>query len=290
LNTKMPRAVTDGSNNRFAYALVDSSLSYVAGANVTRVHRHLIHFKKTQDFVMVFDDVATSSGEQMQTYLHYPNNFGASADATRGATTLSSPNITSTYPGTGHSDATQLLTTVLLPGGANSSYIYTNNSNGTYTGGNGSTFRVSVCASTTGSSCNASATAWTSVVVHEPVAGSGNSLPTTTLLGTIDANHIGVQIAGSNPKVGIFPKAGTTYTSVTFTSTHTGTAQYVVTGLTAGTYGVTGGIGLTNQVVDANGVLYWESGSGAFTVSQGSNGSGSVVPAGVKITGGVSVQ
>ena len=268
LTAKMPRAVTDGYNNRFAYAMADSSTAYVAGADVTRVHRHLIHFKEAQDFVMVFDDVALSGGKQIQTYLHYPNNFGASADSSRGATTLSSPNITSTYPGTGNSDATQLLTTVLLPGGANSSYIYTNNSNGTYTGGNGSTFRVSICASTTGSSCNASATAWQNVVVHEPVVGSGNTMPATTLLGTIDGNHVGVQIAGSNPKVGIFPKSGTTYTSATFTTTHTGTAQYVVTGLAAGTYAVTGGVTLSNQLVNPNGVLYWESTSGAFTIIQ----------------------
>jgi Heparinase II C-terminal domain len=267
LNTKMPRGVSD-SQNRFAYAMVDSSASYVAGAGVTRVHRHLVDFKSGQQFVVVYDDVTTSGGKLKRTYLHYPNNFGASADASRGVTTLSGTNVTSSYPGTGHSDATQLLTKVLSPAGGNAVYIYTDNADGTFSGGSGSTFRVSICASATGSSCDATNAAAEFAVVHEPIVGSGNTMAAATMLATIDVNHRGVQVDGGSSKVAIFPRNGQTYNGTTFTSTHSGMAQYVVVGLAAGTYTVIGPVMLTNQSVDANGVLYFEGAAGGYTVGR----------------------
>ena len=72
----------------------------------------------------------------------------------------------------------------------------------------------------------------------------------------------------SSPKVAVFPRGGTTYTSATSTSTHGGMAQYVITGLTAGTYSVGGPVNLTNQSVDANGVLYLEGAAGSYVVGR----------------------
>ena len=209
--------------------------------------------------MIVYDDVVTSTGEEKQTYLHYPQTA---------ATTFSAPSVMETFAGTGRGDATQLLTQVLAPAGPTSLYTYVNKSDGTYTGGNGYTFRVSVCASTTGSSCNSSNLEGEFVVVHEPVAGTNNTMPAVGMLSIVDSSHRAVQVQGSSPKVAVFPRGGTTYTSATFSSTHNGIAQYIITGLTAGTYSVSGPVTLTNQSVDANGVLYLEGAAGTYMVGR----------------------
>jgi hypothetical protein len=271
LNAKMPLAVAD-PQNRFAYALADSTASYTSAGNASRVHRHLIDFKKkaTQQFVVVYDSVATTAGEMIRTYLHYPNNQTASADKTKGNTTLSSAQVTSSSPGTGNGDATQLLTQVLAPAGTNSLYVYTDKADGTYSGGSNTTFRVSVCASASGTSCDSKATSAEFVVVHEPVTGTANSLPKIGMVSTIDADHRGVEILGDSPKVAVFPRNGQTYTKASFTTTHAGTAQYLVTGLGAGTYNVTanGASVINKAAVDAgDATLYFESASGTIVVS-----------------------
>ena len=268
----MPRANTDGTNNRYAYAMDDCSVCYLATMNVSHIQRHVIDFKESQQFVVVFDDVATTAGNQKQTYLHYANNELASGDSTKGNTTLSGNQITSSYPGTGHSDATQLLTEVLSTSATAPAYVYTNNANGTYTGGNGDTFRVSICAATTASPsvCNTANTAANWIVVHMPVTGTSNALPAMETLATIDSDHVGVEIDGTSPKVAVFPLDGTLWTGANFTTAHSGTAQYLVTGLQAGTYDVTvgGSPGLTGATVAANdNSLYFESTSGSVVVS-----------------------
>lgn len=265
----MPAANTDGTNNRYAYAMVNSTACYVTG--VTRALRYLIHFKKssTQQYLVVFDDVLTSSGQDKRTYLHYPNNFGASTDNTRGSTSVVGASITSSNPGTGHSDATQLLTTILAPG-TNQVRVFTDNANGSYTGGFGKTFRVTACASANGTTCDAANTAAEFVTIHEPIAGTGNTMPSVTML-TSDSNWRAVQIAGSSPKAAVFAKAGQTYTSTSFTGTWTGTAQIAVMGLQAGTYSVTlnsTSLG-SNFSVGADGMLYLENSPGAYAISQG---------------------
>lgn len=268
----MPRSNTDGTNNRYAYAMDDCSVCYLATMNVSHIQRHVIDFKESQQFVVVFDDVATTAGNQKQTYLHYANNELASGDSTKGNTTLSGNQITSSYPGTGHSDATQLLTEVLSTSATAPAYVYTNNANGTYTGGNGDTFRVSICAATTASPsvCNTANTAANWIVVHMPVTGTSNALPAMETLATIDSDHVGVEIDGTSPKVAVFPLDGTLWTGANFTTAHSGTAQYLVTGLQAGTYDVTvgGSPVLTGATVAANdNSLYFESTSGSVVVS-----------------------
>lgn len=269
LNSKMPLAAADGLN-RFAYAMVDSSASYATAVQVSRVQRHLIDFKEggTQQFIVVYDSVATGQGETIRTYLHYPNNRLASLDSSKGDTSLARRDITSSYPGTGSGDATQLLTEVLGPAGDNSIYVYSDNANGTYAGGNNSTFRVSVCASTTGSSCSASATNAEFMVVHMPVTGSSGAMPSVVILASVDNSQRIVQIGGPSPKVAAFPCDGQTYTSAGFTTTHSGTAQYLIAGLSAGTYDVLGASpGVHGASVDpSDGTLYFESAAGDMRI------------------------
>jgi hypothetical protein len=90
------------------------------------------------------------------------------------------------------------------------------------------------------------------------------------MVSTIDADHRGVEILGDSPKVAVFPRNGQTYTKASFTTTHAGTAQYLVTGLGAGTYSVTanGASVLNKATVDAgDATLYFESASGTIVVS-----------------------
>lgn len=292
LYSKMPLGIAD-SSNRYAYAMVDSSLSYVSSVHVTRVQRHLVDFKKssTQQFIVVFDDAVTSSGEEKQAYLHYANNEANSGDTSQGNTTISGNKITSSYPGTGNSDATQLLTEILEPQGSNSVYVYNDSSS---CSGTDVTYCVAMCASTTGSSCNSSNTEGQFITVHMPVAGSGNSLPTMEIIGTIDSNHTGVEIDGSSPKVAVFPLAGTTYTSASYTSGYSGTGQNLVAGLTPGIYSVTvnsSTVASNVSVTSTSDSLYFESTSGSVVVTQTSSGpAGSVIAGKTVQTGGTIVQ
>lgn len=260
---KMPLGHADAN---YMYAMTDSTQSYLSGANATGVYRQLIHFKKasTQDFVVVYDHITTSVANQKQIYLHYAQKTTAA---------LSGTSVSESFPGTGNSDATQLLTAILAPAGVSSIHALVNNTNGTYTGGSGDTYRVTVCSSTTGTSCAATLTTAEFAVVHEPVAGTGNTMPTTSILATIDGNHRGIEIDGSSPKVAVFSKGGSSYTSSSFTTAHPGTAQYVVTGLTPGTYNVTvNGTPVVSGVTVSSGdeSLYFESTSGAVVVSAAS--------------------
>lgn len=346
LDDSMPRASTP-SNNKYAYAMEDGTLSYTSAASPTLVQTHLIQFKEGQGFVFVFHIAKTSAGKQKQLYLHYANNNNlgapvaltsvannvggattlyngtitggtsnglaglqftvagfsggnnngtytatastattltlangggtaetasatAAEDATRGATTVSGNSVTSSTPGTGHSDAAQLLTAFLPMDGANSIWTHTDNPNGTYSGGNGSTYRISVCASTTGTTCNTSNLTAHIGVIHEPVAGTSNTMPATSVL-SADVNHMAMQVAGSSPKVAIFPVDGGLYNSTSVVSTFSGTGQYLVTGLTPNAYTATiNGTNVVSADVNANdNTLYFEGGSGSVVISSG---------------------
>ena len=109
---------------------------------------------------------------------------------------------------------------------------------------------------------------------------SGGSLPSTTSLGTIDANHVGVQVSDSTPLVVIFAKTvqdngnntytPLTYISATFMTTHSGTGKYLVTGLQSGNYSVRqGGValpGYSSVNVGADGTLFFNATSGSFSI------------------------
>jgi hypothetical protein len=67
------------------------------------------------------------------------------------------------------------------------------------------------------------------------------TLTTAVLSASDSANFYHIQMAGTNTSaVAVLPRGGTTYSSMaSFTTTHSGTAQYVLGGLTAGKYTVT---------------------------------------------------
>jgi hypothetical protein len=248
----IPRANVSDSANRFAYAMADLSGAYTPSTGVTRALRHFVDFKGsgTQQFIVVYDSVATAQGKMKRTYLHYWQ---------KAATRLSGAQVTSN-----NGSASELLSEILVPGGANTAAI---NADGTtYTGGNGATYRISMCASKDGSTCDATNLAAEFAVVHMPVDGAGNSLPPITMMEKVEANFRGVEIDGGSPKIALFPRLGRPYEEVRFTANHEGTAQILVTGLIPGTYGVRGAATLDNLKVGGDGALYFEGGPGAYEV------------------------
>ena len=146
--------LADGTNNRFAYAMVDSTQCLSldgrcdAGTQAfcgfqkivnTAVHHRL---RRCGNFFWSRKaDIPTLSKQWsgISRAGHNQRHWRQSACS-----------VSSSFAGflSGGTDATQLLTQILFPAGSSSGYCYVQNANGTYAGGNGNSFRVSICAST----------------------------------------------------------------------------------------------------------------------------------------------
>lgn len=110
---------------------------------------------------------------------------------------------------------------------------YTTMSSGTIGGGH--SFRVAGCAGS-GGVCDPAATKYEMIQVHRPFYGTTDPGISVTSLNP-DANWTGVQ---TEDKVVLFSRGGTTHATISgFTTTHTGTAEYLFAGLPAGSYTVT---------------------------------------------------
>jgi hypothetical protein len=113
----------------------------------------------------------------------------------------------------------------------------------TYTGnsgmcnGSGCTYRVSVCA---GSSCGSTASTFESLIVHRVLPSRTDATLNCPSTWT-QTNWFIAQCAGSDTAMVVaLARGGATYSSMSgFTTTHSGTAQYLFGGLSAGTYTVT---------------------------------------------------
>jgi hypothetical protein len=258
---------TGDSSSRYAYAMYNLTNVYTAGANATGVYRHEFHFKKSgaPDYVLDFSDVTASSGELMQGYYHYWRNSGTNT-ITYNASARTMANL---------NGSTALLLTSFIPTSANSLAMSKDNSDGSYRGQPAAnTYRIYVCASSDGSTCNSFATHGEWWAVHLPTTNLSATMPAITqptCSGT-GGSCAAVQIAdATTPKVAVVARSGVTLTQASFTSTHNGTAQYVVAGLAPGIYNVTvgGSTVVSGATVNANdNTLYFESTSGAAVVTQ----------------------
>jgi hypothetical protein len=238
----------------------------------TRAKRHLVHFKETSEYIVSYDDVSAPAGT-LQSYWHYQNN---------GSTCAS---VMTTYQTTApfmaaNTIGTQRFISEFLSLTPNGIALTRDATNFSYTGqktlcsGATCSCRVRTCASSDGATCNSSATTYEAIAVHLPTSSSG-SMPTITqptCTGT-GGNCAAVQIAdSSSPKVAMFARQGALIAGASFTSTHSGTAQYVLAGLATGTWTVTvGGTGVTGSpfTVNANdNTLYFESTAGAVVASR----------------------
>jgi hypothetical protein len=94
-----------------------------------------------------------------------------------------------------------------------------------------------------------------------------STAPTATLL-TMPMDFAGVQIDGATPKVAILPRTSTPVSSLNITTTHTGTARYLIAGLSPGAYRVTrNGTQVATGSADGNGVLSFTANAGTLTVA-----------------------
>jgi hypothetical protein len=134
----------------------------------------------------------------------------------------------------------------------------------TTAGAQGFAHRVRICA---GASCAASATTLESLSVHKICSSLTCALTATAL--NPDSNWTGAQ---TTDKVVLFARHGLTYSTIAgFTTTHTGTAQYLFAGFIPGTYAITiNGTPVTGSpfTVSANdNTIPFESTSGVVSIN-----------------------
>ena len=263
------------SSSRYMYVMAELKNVFnpqsITAAPV-RVQRHVMHFKKAtyQDYFVVYDDVQAGAATTIAALWQY--GLCAYVPANGAIGTCSTPAAAIGFSGNTVSDTqanSRLNSTFIYPG---ASGVLLNQSN-TYTGHNGLTNRLYSCQGTNGT-CNASATSFEEIVVHQPVNGTSGTMPTLTsptCTGT-GGNCAVTQIADSGyPRVAMFARQGALLTGSSFTTTHSGTAQYLIAGLSPGTYQVVlnGSTILSNQTVaTGDNTLYFESSSGSIAVTQ----------------------
>lgn len=110
------------------------------------------------------------------------------------------------------------------------------------------------------------------LVTHQ-ITPAARAADAVTELTSISPNFVGVQITGANPKVAVFGKgtASGLFNESSFTTTHTGTAQYLVSGLNPGIYDIVrdGSVLQPGLAVSgSDGAVYFESAKGNFVILQ----------------------
>ena len=240
---------TGDSQSRYAYWMVDLSNIYVPGVNATRVNRHVIHFKSgVQDYVLSYDDVL--SGAQLQVaFFHYGGT------PTIGISTASFTCSSCYYQSAGGTTS-QINSRFLPVSGQIAQLILADG--------------IAICSSSDGTSCNMCSTSGEWIAVHQPSSSPGTAMPSITqpnCSGT-GGNCTVVQIADpSFPKVAVFARQGRLLTGVSFVTSHSATAQYVVAGLAAGTYTITNGTAISTCSVASNdNTCYFETTSGTIVL------------------------
>ena len=294
-------------NSNYVYSLADLTGDYRTRYN--RVQRHLAHLKKpgTEEVIIQFDDVdASNSPTAIRSQLHYPQNGETTAASyqviyNEGTTTCPGPNgcaglnidrlVLEQEDGssTNGDPARQydLISKYFSPAGAANVFVRWDGS--AYAGGNGHANRVSFCAdpASTGA-CGATASRLEMILVHKVATQPDTTLTASAL--NPDANWTGVQTAD---KVVLFARNGSTPVNVTtFTTTHSGTAQYLIAGLAPGTYSVTVGSATVvpfATVSAGDNTLYFESTAGSVSITRANPPAGGpAVAAGVSLSAGVS--
>jgi hypothetical protein len=254
---------TGVSSSKYAYSMFDAKASYQS--TVTNALREVAHLKGgSQDYVIVHDYVAvpspTSIGSNWPLFLGPDQVWGRTGVVT--ATSWASGMQAQVV-----ADSTSSLIMQAVPLSANSLAAID------YGPGTRGYARIEqLCASTNGTSCNSSASSMESIVVLKAANTVSPTMPTLTHLASSGAAV--VQVADSSaPKVAAFVTGASTVSSLSFTSTHSGTAQYLIAGLTAGIYNVTVGgstvSGSPFTVNSGDNTLYFESTSGAVTIGGG---------------------
>ena len=276
------------ASNRFAHACTEAKSNYnqsYLALSIDHVQICWTDFKKpgNDQFLFQYHDASLTSGTAaMAWHLQYPQNGqtqqgGPVGGMPTGSTTYMGSNvIKSLEDGGGVVPRTHgLMTYVTSPGTITLHDDCVGHGGGqcapgdTYVGGNGYSHRFTVAG---GAAVGAAVSSFVSVVVHKVMSSLTDTTLTTVDLNP-DANWTGVQASGAvSAAVFLAARGGVTHATITgFTTTHSGTAQYLISGLTAGAYNVTvdGSPVLTGARVNSgDNSLYFESTAGAVAISQ----------------------
>lgn len=283
--------------SNYAYGCADVAGLYLPTFGVTYAQECVVDFKKSGNDQFVFNLAATetSVSQTIAKHVHYPQNGEATESAypegntscpgSSGCPGLNTDRLIKSIEDGGNDGRNPIrnygiMTKILSPGTVTVNWDCpggvecTASPLSTYTGGFGHSDRVSICA---GSSCSANVNKFETLIVHKVMQGLTDATLTTTALNP-DVNWTGAQVCGAT-SCAVFMGAlgGTTHsTMMGFTTTHSGTAQYLFGGLTPGTYAVTVGgsavAGSPFTVGAGDNSLYFESAAGTVSVN-GSGGS-----------------
>jgi hypothetical protein len=247
--------------SRYAYALADTT-GYFKN-NVARANRSFVHFKKTgtQDYILTYDDVELSSASTIRSYFHYVQN----GQPGEGTTALAGNTVTEQCLAASNCS---LASKFAAPIGK-SVFAYTDNPDGRYPDGAGYTYRVSVCPSSSATSCDDTLNSMELLSVHSPTTNSARTNVNSSVL-KIDSTWTGVLINDAGPKVVVFARGGRLNTELTFSPSFAGTAQVLIAGLAPGAYTVFTGSGTPTlaTVVAGDGTLYFEAAAGVYTITR----------------------
>jgi hypothetical protein len=278
---------TGDSSSRYMYARMNLVSIYCPVAGITQATKEIIHFKKSgsQDYVVVYFEGEASGATDWREFVHYRLKQDESATTYSPGITLSRVSRTVNLEDTATSS--EVNTKFLqIAGNIYVNDYYTSDTNCLYSGSTGASCRVEVGTGDGTSPGNlAAATVAEWAYVHQPCNGTSCTMPTITqptCSGT-GGNCAAVQIADSGgPKMAVFARQGATLTAVSCTSTASGTIQYLVAGITPGTYAVTiGGSPVSGSpfTVNANDdTIYFEGAAGAMQVGASSSPPPGVAP------------
>lgn len=273
--------------SNYLYAMTDVSGAY-ASPTITRATKELIHFKKAgaEEIIVERVDVAipnaaiiadpkyyTNNGESLTANVYpegttsYPGSGGCASLNTNRTVLSQQDGGTSTPTGVvllpGHSAAPRaynLITKFLTP-----DTIAVNCDGDAYSGATGHAERVTVYG---GATAGGTSTSLDYIAVHKIA-----TQPDTSLTAALLSAGSSWAVVQTTDTVSAFARGGTTNVSASFTTTHSGTASYVISGLTASTYTVTkGGLPVSGSpfiVPVSNNSLRFESVAGAIVVGIG---------------------
>lgn len=281
-------------NGNYACDMSDISGLYnqvQLGITISHANRGMCHSKQAgqDEFIFDFLSMAATAPTVMETHLHYLNNGQTQANPTRttGTTTYLGGGVIKSVQsggqiGTAPAQNSGLMTYIYSPGTITVNDDCVGLAGGqcspasTYPGGIGYSHRFTVSG---GASVGASVGAMDVVICHHIMKNLTDTTFNPVPLDP-DANWTGVQCgASTSSAVALFARGGVTHAAITgFTTTHSGTAQYLFAGLTPGSYAVTiGGTPVSGSpfTVAANdNSIEFESTAGSVSIN-GSVGSSS---------------
>jgi hypothetical protein len=253
-----------GPNGSWVYSMGDITQAYVG--NCTPANRTLRYWYRTVaavgngTYVVADRSLAKAAGYKTQVRWH----FNALSTPTLSGSTVSQT-----------VGSSNLFLTTVLPANPTLNLVSNGADHCNGTKGCSVNYREEVGDSAGGASMSV-------LTVINANSSTASQPPVTSLssLGVIDANHQGVQVADTVPKVVVFgwdvlDNGNNTYTSkryttASFTSSHSGVGNYLIDGLSPGVYSISlnGATTLTNQIVGSDGTLTFSSASGRFSITQ----------------------